>query len=85
VQQLQCDPGTFQSSAWLKRFYFCFDKACVSYQTFLSNRYVISCELGHAVAQWLRHCATNLKVARSIPDGVTGFFIDIILPVALWP
>jgi hypothetical protein len=26
--------------------------------------------MGHAVAQWLRHCATNLKVARSIPDGV---------------
>jgi hypothetical protein len=25
---------------------------------------------GHAVAQWLRHCATNRKVAGSIPDGV---------------
>jgi hypothetical protein len=25
---------------------------------------------GHAV----RHCATNRKVAGSIPDGVTGFF-----------
>ena len=26
----------------------------------------------------LRHCATNRKVAGSIPDGVTGaFFIDI--------
>jgi hypothetical protein len=23
---------------------------------------------------WLRHCATNLKVAGSIPDGVSGFF-----------
>jgi hypothetical protein len=29
---------------------------------------------GHAVAQWLRHCATNRKVAGSIPDGVTGIF-----------
>jgi hypothetical protein len=29
---------------------------------------------GHAVAQWLRHGATNEKVAGSIPDGVTGFF-----------
>jgi hypothetical protein len=29
---------------------------------------------GHAVAQWLRHCATNQKVAESIPDGVTGIF-----------
>jgi hypothetical protein len=23
---------------------------------------------------WLRHCATNRKVAGSIPDGVTGIF-----------
>jgi len=23
---------------------------------------------------WLRHCATNWKVACSIPDGVIGFF-----------
>jgi len=30
-----------------------------------------------AVAQWLRHCATNRKVAGSIPAGVSGFFIDI--------
>jgi hypothetical protein len=29
---------------------------------------------GHVVAQWLRHCATNRKVARSIPDGVIGIF-----------
>jgi hypothetical protein len=28
----------------------------------------------YAVAQWLRHCATNRKVAGSIPDRVTGFF-----------
>jgi hypothetical protein len=27
---------------------------------------------GHAVAQWLRHSATNRKVAGSIPDGVIG-------------
>jgi hypothetical protein len=26
------------------------------------------------VVQWLRHCATNRKVAGSIPDDVTGFF-----------
>ena len=24
---------------------------------------------------WLRHCATNRKVAGSIPDGVTGIFL----------
>jgi len=29
---------------------------------------------GTAVAQWLRCCATNLKVAGSIPAGVTGVF-----------
>jgi membrane-bound lytic murein transglycosylase B len=32
---------------------------------------------GTAVAQWLRYCATNQKVAGSIPDGVVEFFIDI--------
>jgi hypothetical protein len=41
--------------------------------------------LGHAVAQWLRHCATNWKVAGLIPDGVIEFFIDIVLPATLWP
>jgi len=30
-----------------------------------------------AVAQWLRCCATNRKVADSIPASVSGFFIDI--------
>ena len=29
---------------------------------------------GTAVAQWLRCCATNRKVAGSIPDGVFGIF-----------
>jgi len=33
--------------------------------------------VGTAVAQWLRCCATNRKVAGSIPAGVSGFFIDI--------
>jgi len=33
--------------------------------------------MGTAVAQWLRCCATNRKVAGSIPAGVIGFFIDI--------
>jgi len=32
---------------------------------------------GTAVAQWLRCCATNRKVAGSIPATVSGFFIDI--------
>jgi hypothetical protein len=29
---------------------------------------------GTAVAQCLRYCATNRKVAGSIPDGVNGIF-----------
>ena len=32
---------------------------------------------GTAVAQWIRCCATNRKVAGSIPAAVSGFFIDI--------
>jgi len=32
---------------------------------------------GRAVAQRLKCCATNRKVAVSIPAGVNGFFIDI--------
>jgi len=31
--------------------------------------------VGTAVAQWLRCCATNRKVAGSIPDGVIGIFL----------
>jgi len=30
--------------------------------------------MGTTVAQWLRCCAINLKVAGSIPYGVTGIF-----------
>jgi len=33
--------------------------------------------MGTAVAQWLRCCATNRKVASSILASVSGFFIDI--------
>jgi hypothetical protein len=32
---------------------------------------------GTAVGQWLRYCATNQKVAGSIPDGVMEFFINM--------
>ena len=38
---------------------------------------ITSRQMGTAVAQWLRCCATNRKVAGSIPAGVTGIFIDI--------
>jgi len=33
--------------------------------------------MGTAVAQWLRRCATNRKVAGSIRAGISGFFIDV--------
>jgi len=29
------------------------------------------------LVQWLRCCATNRKVAGSIPASVSGFFVDI--------
>ena len=38
---------------------------------------ILSETWGTAVAQWLRCCATNREVARSIPAGVGGFFVDI--------
>ena len=42
--------------------------------------------LGTAVAEWLRCCATNRKVAGSIPAGVIGIFHrHKILPIAVWP
>jgi hypothetical protein len=45
---------------------------------FSSSNSVYTCQSGGprgtAVAQWLRYCATNRKVAGSIPDGVIGIF-----------
>jgi len=38
--------------------------------------YVHKCK-GTAVAQWLRCCAANRKVAGSIPASVSEFFIDV--------
>jgi len=38
-----------------------------------SNIYMCVCR-GTAVAQWLRCCATNRKVAGSILDGVIAIF-----------
>jgi hypothetical protein len=39
-----------------------------------SQNCLVTCTLGTAVAQCLRYCATNQKVADSIPDGVIGVF-----------
>ena len=38
--------------------------------------YVIT-QMGTAVAQWLRCCATNRKIVGSIPASIIGFFVDI--------
>jgi len=35
--------------------------------------------------RWLTHCTTNQKVMGSISDEVIRFFMNLILPVALWP
>ena len=43
----------------------------------LCNLVYVNVTMGTTVSQWLRCCATNRKVAGSIPSGVSGFFIDI--------
>ena len=45
------------------------------YNEFIIHLYMF--RAGTAVAQWLRCCATNQKVAGSIPACVSGFFINI--------
>ena len=47
-------------------------------QNWIALRYIHP--MRTAVAQWLRCCATNRKVAGSIPASVSGFFIDIKWP-----
>ena len=41
---------------------------------FLLKKKLLAYTKGTAVAQWLRCCTTNRKVAGSIPDGVIGIF-----------
>jgi hypothetical protein len=57
------------------------DVSVIVYEVILINRHIVILNYTellrswrHAVAQWLRHCATNRKVAGSIPDGVIGIF-----------
>ena len=40
---------------------------------------------GTAVPQWLRCCASNRKVAGSIPEVSLELFVDVILLITLWP
>jgi hypothetical protein len=53
----------------------CFSPKC--------NEYLLN--WGTRLRNWLRHCATSLEVAGSIPDWSLEFLIDIILSAALWP
>jgi len=49
------------------------------------KKWSIQNNIGTALEQWLRCCATNRKVASSIPAGVIGIFPwHKILPIALW-
>ena len=45
-----------------------------AYITALFSKTFFRKTVGTAMAQWLRCCATNRKVAGSIPDGVIGIF-----------
>jgi len=65
--------------------YFCPTTKDVKLHTWTNTNELSLLNTGTAVAQWLRFCATNRKVSGSIPAGVSGFSIDIILPIALWP
>jgi len=52
-------------------------RICIGY---IYSEFIKKCTInleGSAVAQWLKYCATNWKVAGSIPAGVSGFFIDV--------
>jgi hypothetical protein len=58
---------------------------CYSLLSKFSHLYTPHVIPGWRWHSWLRHCAKNQKGAGSIPDGITGNFIDITLPAALWP
>ena len=49
-------------------------KRLIMYKNSYSFYAMLLTLVGTAVAQWLRCCATNRKVAGSIPDGVIGIF-----------
>jgi hypothetical protein len=46
-----------------------------AFVTAMANIYMTAIlTVRYAVAQWLRHCATNRKVVGSISDVIIGFF-----------
>ena len=54
----------------------CFVPHCLCQTTKLAKVNITPGDRGR-VAQWLRCCVTNRKVAGSIPADVNGYFIDI--------
>ena len=67
-------------------YYFHTDPALASFSTsVITNQTTYTYHEGTAVAQWLRCCATNRKVAASIPASHWIFHRHKILPIALWP
>jgi len=62
IEELRCNIGEFYGSSF-----------GLHTLTFV----IVHLSAGTTVAQWLKCCATNRKVAGSIPAGVNGFFIDI--------
>ena len=71
-------------------------RACCMYVRFITTKSSNACFIiwrfrwtyiswwGTALGQWLKCCATNRKVAGSIPEVSLEFFIDVILLIALW-
>ena len=67
---------------WSERSEPCIERYCIN--LYLIPQVTLLYVYTLILAMW--HCATNRKIAGSIPDGVIEiFFIDIILPTALWP
>ena len=63
----------------------CVDEDSTANDTSIVYVFISLIHTNTAVAQWLRRCATNRKVAGSIPVGVIGIFKwHKILPIALW-
>jgi hypothetical protein len=54
-------------------------------ETHMPNYVVVLSKPMLGVRVWSSHCATSREVTGSVPGGILGFFIDLILLAALWP
>ena len=73
IAQLYVCPSSDFGNVW-RHFYFCQVCVCVCVYIYIYIYIYIYNFRGTAVAQRLKCCATNRKVAGSIPDGVTEIF-----------